>query len=112
MYGGILSTEFLDKFEEVTGDVIDESYLMMNFNDSIISFYYIMDIALKGGYGDLINNLLVLQKVIDPKPWKMLIVKLFGYSFLIIMEFSIMNILIVFVSSILGLYEGKNEEDI
>ena len=60
LYSGVLNTEFLEKFEEVTGDEIDESYLMLNFNDSISSFYYIMDIALKGGYGDLINNLLII----------------------------------------------------
>lgn len=42
----------------------------------------------------------------------MLAVKLFGYSYMIIMEFAIMNILIVFVDSIIGLYAEKNEEDI
>lgn len=71
-----------------------------------------MDIALAGGYGDLITNLMVLQKVVDPTPWKMLATKLFAYSFLIIMEFSIMNILIVFVTSIMGLYADKNADEI
>ena len=59
MYGGLMSTELIEKFEEVTGDVIDEDYLKINFNDSLSSFYYFMDIAIKGGYGDLINTFMI-----------------------------------------------------
>lgn len=37
---------------------------------------------------------------------------MFGYSYLVIMELIVMNVLLVFIGGILGLYEEKNEEDI
>lgn len=112
LWAGLVNTEFIEKYEEATGDVIDEDYLKINFNDALSAFYYFMDYGLRGEYADLTISLMVLQKVRDPTNWKMVAVKLFGYSYMIIMEFSIMNILITFVGAIIGLYEEKSEEDI
>ena len=89
----------------MTGDEPEEEYLDLNFNDPISSIYYMIDIVLKMGYYEFVENILILQKVIDPQPWKMLFVKLFGYSFLIIMEFAILEVMMVFIFTIVDLYE-------
>lgn len=89
----------------MTGDVIDEGYFLFNLNDLINSLIYFFNINMGGGYLGLVHQMQILQKSSDDAGWKMLIIKLWSYSFLIVMEMAILNILITFIGSILGLYE-------
>jgi len=111
LYAGTINTEFLEKYEEMTGDVIDEEYLRLNFNDPINSFIYWLTYSMNGGYIDLVIAIQVLQKIVDPTPWKMLAVKMLSYAYMIVMEMAIMNILIVFIGAIIDLYNEKNQDD-
>lgn len=60
LYGGLLNTEFKGKYEEITGDEIDDDFLIFNFNDITNSFLYFFNINLSGDYFTAVNTAVVL----------------------------------------------------
>lgn len=59
-FQGELNTSFMEKYEEITGDVIEEDYFNNNFNDQINSFLYIFIVGLNGSYTDFSHNMVIL----------------------------------------------------
>lgn len=112
LYGGMLNTNFIEQYERVTGDVIDESYLLFNINDLINSFLYFLNIAITFDFFSLVTNFQVLQYIVDPKPWKLFLIKIFCYSFFIVMELCIFQILIIFIAGLLDVYQANTNEEL
>ncbi len=110
IFGGILNTEFMDTFEELTGDEIDEETLIFNFNDMMNSFLFFFNMN-NAGYVENINLLLVAYKSIEDSAFKFLLVKLFLYSFYFMTELAILNILIGFIGGFMETYLDTTDED-
>lgn len=62
MFGGLMNTSYIDKYEELTGDGIEEDALIFNFNDITNSFIFFFNTNLAGDYMGALNTTLVLQK--------------------------------------------------
>lgn len=60
LYAGVVSTSFIEKYEEVTGSEISEDYLKLNFNDPINSFIYWLSYSMSGEFIDLVISIQVL----------------------------------------------------
>ena len=60
LFGGLMNTEYIDKYEEITGDGIDEDSLIFNFNDILNSFIFFFNTNLAGDYMGALNTALVL----------------------------------------------------
>lgn len=64
LFGGVMNTEFLEKYEEITGDELDEETLIFNFNDPLNSFLFFLNVNFSGYVGNF-NLLLVVYKSIS-----------------------------------------------
>ena len=106
-----MNTEYIDKYEEITGDGIDEDTLIFNFNDILNSFIFFFNTNLAGDYMGALNTALVLQKSQSNSDFKIILVKLWMYSSMIITEFALVNVLIGFICGLLDVYTGNNEEE-
>ncbi len=109
LFGGVMNTKFLGVFEELTGDELDEEMLMFNFNDIInsIIFFFNMNLA---GYIENIQIGLVAWRAQNSSDFKLLMMRFYFYSFLIITEFVILNVIVGFICDFMGVYQGNNEE--
>jgi len=115
LFGGEMNTEFMEKYEEITGDELDEDTLIFNFNDPLNAFLFFLNVTF-AGYIENFNILLVVQESISDSSWKFVLVKLWLYSFYVVMEMVLLNILITFITGLMGVYEentagDKDEED-
>lgn len=111
MFGGLMNTSYIEKYEELTGEEIDEETLIFNFNDILNSFIFFFNANLAGEYMDALNTTLVLQKSQSDSNFKFLMVKLWFYSFMIITEFALLNVLIGFICGLLDVYTENNKEE-
>jgi len=109
VFGGMINTEFLEKYEEITGDEFDEGELIFNFNDFFNSFLFFLNVNFSG-YVENFNNLLIVYKTISDSDLKFLIVKLWLYSFFIVTELVLLNILIGFICGLMTKYEENTTE--
>ena len=110
LFGGKMSTEFLAIYEEITGDELDEETLIFNFNDPLNAFLFFLNVNFSGYVGNF-NLLLVVYRSVSDSDFKFTIVKIWLYSFFIVTEMVLLNILITFICGLMGAYEGNTEEE-
>jgi len=67
LFGGIMNSDFIETYNELTGDEIDEETLRFNFNDVFNSFMFFFNINL-AGYVENINLLLVVFRSYNSSP--------------------------------------------
>lgn len=60
LFSGAINTEYIEKYERITGDVIDEDYLKLNFNDTLNSFIYWTSNSFLGSYTDMTISMQIL----------------------------------------------------
>lgn len=110
LFGGVMNTEFLDKFEEITGDELDEGTLLFNFNDMVNSLLFFFNMNMSGYMGNIQIGLIAYRSQ-NESNFKFLMVKFFFYSYLIITEFILLNVIVGFICEFIGMYQGNTEDE-
>lgn len=109
LFGGVMNTEFIDQFEEITGDEIDEGTLLFNFNDMVNSFLFFFNMNMSGYMGNIQIGL-IAYRTHNESNFKFLMVKFFFYSYLVITEFILLNVIVGFICEFIGMYQGNTED--
>lgn len=110
MFGGILNTGYPEIYEELSGgEEIDDEAIRFHFNDLINALLYLAVMNLTG-YLDMINLSIVAVKTWSNSEFVFLFARLYFYSFLIITEFIIINVIVGFIIDFLDLYQSNVED--
>ena len=105
IFGGEIHSGFGDLFEENTGDEPPEDWERFNFNDPLSSLLFLF-LQNLGGYLDFIH----LGMGIIPSTGLFVIAKVYFYSFIILTELILINIIVGFIIEFLDVYMGNNED--
>ena len=109
MFGGIINSSFPDKFEEVMDAELDAEAVMYHFNDlpNAILYFVVMNV---GGYLDNITQGLAATRVVSKSSVSLFLSRCYFYSFLLITELIIINIIVGFIMEFLELYAGNSDD--
>ena len=105
IFGGNIHSGFGESFEEITGDEPPEDWERFNFNDSMgaVNMLFLMNL---GGYLDFIQ--LGMGTLNDTPTF--IIAKTYFYSFIILTELILINIIVGFIIDFLDVYMDNNSE--
>jgi len=109
MFGGVINTGFPAQFESIAGEELDAAEVRLNFNDISNSIVYliIMNVSY---YNTGIQKGLAAATVVNDSGLKMFFTRVYFYSFLLITELIIINIIIGFVIEFLELYANNSKD--
>ena len=105
IFGGEIHSGFGEQFEENTKDEPPEDWERFNFNDPISSLLFLF-LQNLGGYLDFIH----LGMGTIPGMGLFVVAKIYFYSFIILTELILINIIVGFIIEFLDVYMGNNEE--
>jgi hypothetical protein len=105
LFGGSINSGFGELFESNTGDEPPEDWERFNFNDPIGSLLFLF-LQNLGGYLDFIH----LAMGTIPGKGMFVVAKIYFYSFIILTELILINIIVGFIIEFLDVYMGNNEE--
>jgi hypothetical protein len=110
LFGGVLCTNFTDIYYSMTKDELDEQVLTHNFNDSLNSMIFFLNMNMKG-HMSFIQICLIAYKSNNPQSeFGLFVLKMFFYSYLIITEFIILNVIVGFICDFIGMYQNNLKE--
>ena len=105
LLGGTINTSFIEKYHHITELKIDEQNLRFNFNDSFNSFIFFFQIIISG-YIPNFNLLLTAYLTVSDSYIKFFCVKLWIYSYFLVAELCLLNVVIMYIGGIVGTYIG------
>ena len=105
IFGGSIHSGFGELFENNTGDEPPEDWERFNFNDPLSSLLFLF-LQNLGGYLDFIH----LAMGTIPGVGLFVVAKIYFYSFIVLTELILINIIVGFIIEFLDVYMGNNED--
>ena len=105
MLGGIMHSDFSGYYKEVTGDNFDSNF---NFNDIFNSILSFTATNIASSFLDNFGPGIVASMAISQGGFFQFMVRIFFYSYVIISELIVINIIVGFIIDFLNIYQDNN----
>lgn len=109
MFGGVINTGFPSKYETVVGEELDMAEINLSFNDLTNSMVYLVTMNISY-FMTGIQKGLAASAIVSNSSFYLFLTRVYFYSFMIITEMIIIDLIIGFIMEFLEQYSNNSKE--